>query len=305
MCKAKKHGTAVNMADATEEAAWQKPENTRSLQDYIDSLERRFPSSESWNPLTKICGFHTHSFFEDQLHCDCLGVRAHSNGSTLLLLVKDGVWGELPSTGSWDEKLDVVLAQAYNHFGKWCLDHNEQNTQSIFRCLSLSMHKMGDYPLLKAKGHNSIVISKWLLDIVSSRVDGTPESFYLHGLLWGLDQLWNIPHDVRPRFIYTDGEVEQLRVARKIALLSFYALHERYSDTRTPLFNLIPKFHQFEHLQRRQIRSKIACWVFWCFSSEHAIGTMAKMCANTHGASTNSRSIQRWVVYFWATRVAR
>ncbi len=304
-CKATKHGTTLNMADARDCAPWNKPENMRTLDDYVVSLQRRFPDPAHWNPLTQIIGFNIQGFFEDQLRCDCLGVRQHANASCLLTLAKHEKWGPLPLRGDWGYKLDTVLSEAYNDFSRWCLTNGEENTQQVFKCLNLSMHKRSDFPILKSKGRNSVVVTKWLMKVAEGCQDSRDVvSMFRYSLLWGLDMLWNIPHDCRPRFVLTEEELEQLAIARKSALLSFYALHHIFSTKGESLFNITFKFHQCDHMRRRQIRSKLACWLFRCFASEHSIGSVARVAGATHGASTNRRAVQRFICLFWGTKVA-
>ena len=302
MCKAAKHGAVLNLSDASENAAWNKPENARSLADYITSLISRGRQPEHWNPLTSLCGFHTHGFFEDQLHCDCLGIRQHCNGSSLVSLCFEGTWGDMSASGTWSDKLDSVLATAHVAFSVWCTRNQITTSHPVFNCLNLHMHKASDYAQLKSKGHNSAMITKWLLTVCEDAVDvSKPESGLRFSLMWGLNALWDIPHDCRPRFVYSDAEAVQLETARKVALMSLYGLHKFYAMKGEHLFNIVPKFHQVDHMCRRQIRSKLACSLWWCFASESAIGSVARTAGKTHGASTNRRAVQRWITFFWGS----
>ena len=301
ICHAKKHGLTCNMANASPTADWLL--HSRSLQDYLDTLIRRDPTGSQWNPLVFVRGFHTHSFFEDQLHADCLGIRQHANGSCLLTLCEEGVWGDLSApTGSWDDKLDFVLQKAYDEFNAWCAGAKLEQSQPKFRALTLSLHKKSDFPILKSKGKNSVVLTRWLMQETQRSVDaGAPDASLRFSMLWGLNELFLIPEAMRPRFIFTDEELLRIESARKALLMGFHELHKRAALRGQNLFNVTPKFHAVDHMVRRGLRTRVSWHLFWCFASEDAIGSVAKVCAKTHGATTSHRVLQRWLVFFWST----
>ena len=94
-CRARKHGVAFNYADASASADWNRSENRRTLKEYVDHV---VSSGLDFNPLCGLRGFHTHNFFEDQLHCDLLGGRQRMNGSILRDFVQAGEFGSVAPT---------------------------------------------------------------------------------------------------------------------------------------------------------------------------------------------------------------
>jgi hypothetical protein len=137
------------------------------------------------------------------LHCDALGIRQHANASSLVTLIEDGCFGLMEPRGPWDERLNIVLTRVFTERNAWAAQHHEELTQPRFKALTCSMSKRNDFPCLKPKGHNPIVISKWFLSKAENAVDvARPETIQRHCLLWGLCELWRIPHDIRPRFVF-------------------------------------------------------------------------------------------------------
>ncbi len=299
-CYAKKSGPHNNFANAHRDADWSK--RIRPLSEYIASMT----NSEGdlvWNPMCAIRGFHTHGMWEDQVHADMLGVRQHLNGSIIRDLAVEGTWGSMPPRGNWNDKLDTCLIPAYAEFCKWQKLNNQQCTQPMFSSLKLSLHVATDPATLKAKAKNNTVVSRWLLDVVTKQVDPSNElSMQRYCCLWGFVTLFDIPEQIRPRFVFTESEVVELEKARSAALLGFYWLHKKSIECGRYGYNITPKFHQVDEMIRRGLRTRISWHLWWTFCSESAMGNWAKLCGKSHGATIMRRPVERWVMGFWASR---
>ena len=79
-------------------------------------------SHEFWNHLTtnnleksllSIPGIHVDNMFENLLHDMLQGTSLEIAGSAILWMARHGVWGPLGLTGSWQERLDVALLNAW------------------------------------------------------------------------------------------------------------------------------------------------------------------------------------------------
>ena len=164
MCPATKAAGARNFADARPHVGWSKEE--RSIKEYLDYLEEK---GLDLKELSLIPGWHTHNFFEDELHCDGGGVRQHGNGSLLVDLSEAGHFGPKPSAGSglWHERLDCCLRVVTTQFQSWLGANRISCSQPDFNHLSLTMHSKTDFPVLKAKARNSITVTQWLLSKVT------------------------------------------------------------------------------------------------------------------------------------------
>ena len=51
---------------------------------------------------------------------------------------------------------------------------------------------------------------------------------------------------------------------------------------------------------RRAIRTRVSWALYWTFSSEDMMGSLAKLGAKTHGATLHKRALERWIVAWWA-----
>ncbi len=287
---------SCNFADFRWQSEWALTE--RKMAEFIASLPN---GEEDLHQLGRIPGWHTHSFMEDQLHCDALGPRQHLCGTMLRDLSYEGAFGAFDTRrggGSWHEKLDKCLLQASVEFQADLAQEGKTCSQQTFTTLKLSMHRQDDFPVLKAKGHNCITISKWLM----KKVKGLPMNevnCHRFACLRGFVGLWDVVHDMRPRFELTEVEKDVLCKFRESALGSYLWLHERSVLAHRRGFNMIPKLHQMDHMVRRSVVTGVAFHTWWCFKAEDLMGRLAKISANTHGATTMKRVIQRWLVQWW------
>ena len=294
MDRARKSGTSLNFGDHRLLAGWTHTE--RSLSEYFDSL----PSDAHRHVFTKLPGWHTFSFMEDQLHADCLGPRQHLSGSLLRDLSLEGTFGAVPSSGSWQSRLDVCLLEASVQFQAFIRRNKLQCSQPTFTVLKLSMHRQDDFPCLKCKGKNSVLVSRWLLQVVRNQPDSVLKS-HRWTCLTGFMGLWDVVHDMRPRWILTEEERTLLCRFRECALMSYMWLHE-HSVTHglgKRGYNPTPKLHQIDHMVRRAIATRVSYHLWWCFKAEDLMGRLAKIALVTHGATCQKRVIQRWLVQWW------
>ena len=302
ICKATKFGVDNNFANALPDADWTR--TNRSLADYVDHM---VGANQDFDGLTGIPGWHTHNLFEDVVHADCLGVRQYACGPVLLILAERGIFGPLPTSGSWDARLDVALNKAWIQFNNYLKSQHQTCSQSRFRCLQLSMHKKSDFPCLKSKAKNCVLVSTWLLHVVQGLVSSAAVAVipadhilkHIYSMLWGMVSFSDMMHSIRPRFKLTEIEIARIETYREAYLGSFYMLHVSFARNDRALFNPTFKFHQLDHLFRRAIRTGIAPFFFWTFSSEDAMGKFASLSSACHGATVNSVAVSKWLVYFW------
>lgn len=296
-CEARMSGPLHNFGDASLTASWTN--TARSLESYIEYVVGE--GSGMLNPLLGIPGWSNDNLYEDVLHADALGVRAQANGSTIHQLAHLGTWGEFPTAGSWDSRLNIVLTRAYNDFQGFLKRHGLKSSQPKFKALTLSLHKMTDFPNLKGKGKNMITVSLWLAEkteaLMSDDDDLSKFRFSLH---WGLKRFWDLMHNMRPRVCFNAAEHDELETIRAAILLSFYHLHQEAASRGVSLYNMTPKFHVVDHMFRRAKRTGISPHMFWTFASEDWIGSMAVSSQKTHGATMQSSVIERWLVCFWS-----
>ena len=147
---------------------------------------------------------------------------------------------------------------------------------------------------------NCAVVSEWLLERAWDFIDPTNiATQHRYTALWGFNELWQIPAEIKPRFLLTETELLRLGVARKAAFMAYYTLHKMAAEENRNKYNITPKLHVMDHMVRRTLRTGVSYHLYWTFSSEDFIGSIAKVCGKTHGSSTHARALQRWAVFFW------
>ena len=177
-------------------------------------------------PLAMIPGWHTYNIFEDALHDDHIGLRLDASGSILKELCAEGFWGDPPSSGTWQHKLDVPLGRAHRSFKSWCKIKKTQVSQPLFSRLQLSMTVRTDFPVLKAKARNSVYVSEWLLQCCTeSRSHSDSEHKRQRQLLMhGFMTFYNVIHDARPRIVLSAAEIQSLKEAREMICFCYHWL---------------------------------------------------------------------------------
>lgn len=273
----------------------------RTFGDYLRHLEW---ANTNIPPIVAAkIGWHTSSNFEDFLHADPLGIRLHANASCLVELCREGVFRPYPvgrGAGNWDDRLNRCLSAAYQDFQRYLCTNSIVCNHPLFTCLSLTMHDLHDFPVLKAKGRNAIHVSLWLFSVLQRTLDrSNNHACTRFGLFLGLKGMWELPHDIRPRWEFTSAEVNQLEFLRITTLMCYYQLSAEASDANLRIWNMIPKFHQVDHMTRRSTRTYISWVLWWTWASEDVIGQLAKLAGRTHGSSTFRRGVERWLVVFW------
>ena len=293
-------GGVNNFVDFRLSAPW--AHMSRTLAEYFAAV---VGAGKNLHPFTKIPGFHTFNFFEDQLHCDALGGRQHANGTILRDLSIEGHFGpHYAGPGNWNTKLDTCLGHAFKEFQVFLKRNRLVCSQPLFKTLALSMHHPDDYPCLKSKGRNSCFVTEWLLEKTKAISEADPTNTIAQqrfALMWGLHGLFDLPNRIKPRWELTALETSELEAYRLTALLSYSTLSRARAEAPGVErgFNMIPKLHATDHMCRRSIKTSISAALFWCFKTEHVMGELAKACGRTHASTTMIRVLQRWLVDFY------
>ena len=105
-------------------------------------------------PLILLPHFHMQMISVCQLHVLNLGLLWTANGSTLLYLIEQGLFGD-PSSD-----LAELLDASHHDFIYWTAKHRARHSQRQFN-VNLVVKKSGG-AYLTARGHNSQIICEWL-----------------------------------------------------------------------------------------------------------------------------------------------
>ncbi len=95
-------------------------------------------------------------------------------GSALTDMCMEGKFIAIPRFGEWYVKLQIGLNAAYLHFKNHCRDMHLLHTHRGFRVCGLSLKTWSrDFPELKGKAHNSVVVLRWRSFVVLEMRDGS------------------------------------------------------------------------------------------------------------------------------------
>jgi hypothetical protein len=292
-CFACKSAGPLNYSDASDNPGWLG--TWRTQLEHEQSLERR-----NLRPaIMDIIGWHFQCAVDDLMHDNCLGVQLHFNGSALVVLARAGVFGP-PGAGPWQERLDRQLVCAFAQFKQFCRDRNLSHSHQGFSHLGLTMHTLTDWPVLKAKAHNSAMVGLWLADVTAraQRVRGSEYMSKLATCSWGFASIWCIVSAAG--MILTEGEANNLASARRHALMGFQWLAHEAAARHDFLFDFVPKFHKLDESLRRSSRTRVNPAWHWCFSEESWVGFIARLANSTHKVALQRRTIERWLVNMYS-----
>ena len=283
----------MDFADAREHAPWAS--TSRTNEDFFEIAI----ATEKLNPLSTIPGWHSHSLFEDVLHDDNVGLRLDANGSALVELSEEGYFGSVPSTGSWQHKLNIPLGQAHQRFRTWCKHKKIGVSQWKFSTNNLTMRTRKCFPVLKAKARNSVYVSEWLTACTSESVD-TEYKQQRHQMLKGFMEHWNTIRDARPRVLLEPAELERVGRSRESMLLCYHYLAKVNQRSDIRRYNVRPKYHRIDHCVRRCLRTTVNPCLYWTYGSEDFMGTLARLSRQVHGSHTTRGTVDRWLLFWWS-----
>ena len=192
----------------------------------------------------------------------------------------------------------MQLATAYAEFRGWLKQHGVSCSQGRFSVNKLGMHALSDYPCLKAKGHNSLMIMRWLAT-ATQRLHAERQTWRSHTLAcmtWGFSNFINILQD-NGQWV-RDEDVPKLMQARAAALHNYNALSHAAASANPPqaLWPMKPKIHLLDHVARDVANNKLNATWYWTFLDEDFVGRMTRLAAMTHRANCRRRLIDRWVL---------
>ena len=265
------------------------------MAEFLASLE----PDEPIPVLLGIPGASIHNLMEDFMHDGPLGIIQDVNGSLLFELASEGAFGLAPDAGGWIAKLDFQLYDGFRMFEDWMRAEGKRCSQNPFRVLNLEMVKKTDWPCLKGKAKNSMVVLEWLAT-VSALFVGTAHCNMRNDVAQAFNNICKLVEQTKfPRWQLSESQLRSMEINRQMALLGLHALCKACGRMDVYRFRLRPKFHRFDHGLRRCVRTRVSPSVNWSFSPEDMMGLCARMCNKIHGSSISKRAVQRWMLFFF------
>ena len=282
----------LDMSACTGTAAWEGV--TRSHADCLAHLS----AQSSPCPLRGLIGFHLKQLVWDAMHADCLGLRLHGLGSTMLQMCREGVPFAPPATGDWKSKANSQLADLSRDFSHWLSENKRTCSQRRFNLNSIRMQTQKSWPELKAKAKNATLITEYLLSVHEQLEHRTELQNYRLLMLWGFDAMFRMFNN-KQRWLTVEQRA-QLESIRSTLLNSYHHVNLVSSYADEAAFAMKPKFHAIDELCRWASEGGLNPGSFWAFGSEDLCGRVGKIAAACHPASMNRRVLQRWILSFFS-----
>ena len=248
------------------------PRRARACIRTMDEYRAHFVGIPS-PPLSTFPGFDvTVSILLDWVHNGFLGIHLIACGSALVYLAGQGDFGN-PAGGDRKVILAVRLKRAWQAFCKWCRDERVGHSQQVFTRASLSVPNAADWewPCLKAKAHNAMVIVRWLAALTSGTTPDAPRPRRLMArLFWALAEIDHV-FARGPQWL-DDHHAERVKVARDTLFPSWVALAADACQEGRAAWGFIPKHHLCEHTLDECILNRRNPGGFWNFGEEGMMG---------------------------------
>ena len=285
----------MNYANCHPDAPW--AHHVRELSDFWASISG--VNGDELPILANIRGQSHENLFEDFMHDSPLGVALDLLGSVLFELAVENVFGVPPGdiTG-WKNKIDWQLERAHLEFTNWCGSTGKEQSQPTFKHLTLSMHTLTDWPVLKAKAHNSTVVLEWLATATCHHISDERSEFRNY-CVQNFAGTWHLVQATKfPNWRLSDSQARQFELLRQRSLMAYEWLSKDSAAKSLYRYKVRPKLHHFDHGLRRSVRSKVSPSVTYSFSPEDFMGLCARMSSRCHGSTIMRRGVARWLVSF-------
>ena len=256
---------------------------------------RTLYSSDPWPAdelpqFTNLRGFDVRMISIDMLHCFHLGIGRDLIGSAVKLLVTIRYWH--------GNSIEKSLSRATVRLQNFAKSH-----RLTLACKQLTKDKLGWsqlYPELKAKGYDTYVVLRWLVQEVSTRqpVGRTHlEQQFLDDLcacLWSADT-W-MRSCMRAGMFLTDHQQQHKTIIGTLFVTLYISLASRSLEQRKRLFRIRPKFHLFHHraIEERPSRQNPHASATWL--DEEWIKRTMKVKKKTHRRTATEKSLKRWLL---------
>lgn len=161
----------------------------------------------------------------------------------------------------------------------------------------MSVKKEHDWPVLKARAKNCVLVTRWLESFLRERVSMDVESQMLVLALYGFNQWFRIAEEssAAQSIILTDEQVQRLSDCRRIGFYGLRYLSKHARSTGKRRYFMIPKAHLLDEALRRSIRTKISFGSVWVFRQEDTMGLAAQIAKRVHSSCVSNRTLDRWL----------
>ena len=196
-------------------------------------------------PLAAFPGFSVQqSICLDWMHNSSLGIGQVAAGSALAELCADGTFGVW--VGNRKAVSRVRLKRAWHLFCNFCVTDKLQHSQQTFTPNSLSMSYAADdeWPLLKSKAHNCMLVLRWLASLLC-RENNDRQKRQMARVFWALAECDHI-FSRGPCWL-NENQVESLKLVRATLFPSWRALAAHACKQGRARWKFVPKHHLIEH----------------------------------------------------------
>ena len=254
-------------------------------------------------PLTSLRGFSIHALRPEPLHIGPLGIMQHHAGSCLADLAFEGKFCLVTLGQPWMQMIGEQLSMAYNHFDEWARLERLSHSQARFSCAKIGLTtRSTTWPCLKAKGHNCMIVVRWLSSFCWQDAQGHADDskeMRRASASWGFDMLYRVGIEARDPNWLTAEELAMFETAGMMALSSTNELSKMALASGHARFKIVPKHHAMMHWIQDTIWSSRNPMASWTMSDESCMNHYGKIAASSFsGGNRVGWAVNRWLIGF-------
>ena len=229
------------------------------------------------------------------MHCDHLGLCLWLAGNVLAL------WAQrlsLDTGGAFALRMNRALQNIYRRFHSWA-DKTHEHSVRVFNVARLTMTKASDFPVLRSKAHNAMLVCRFRASV---RHGSSVGDLRLQTALLAWQEVQDIMRDA-DSFL----TVQQARapVHAGVSFMKAWSVLHLESASARPMrfrFQTKPKHHMWQHCIHFAAASRRNPRAFWCYRHENFVGQMSRIAGRAHVATANRRVLERWLLTLRGTR---
>ncbi|CAE7244739.1 unnamed protein product, partial [Symbiodinium pilosum] len=226
-------------------------------------------------------GFEISAIVPDLLHVWHLGVGRDVLGSSLAIMLSNGVFGP----GSAMNK----LMEATNRLRRFA-----SSSGYSLRLKKLTKNKLNwkqrCYPELKSSGYDTFVVHQWVMNELHTFPESLPAD--LIACLWASNHFLSIWTNAG-RWL-SPAEHANVKEAGKIFTQAYCALAKKAARDQVRLYKVRPKLHLLHHLARQETRKNPHYFATWM--DEDGLKKLVKVLKLSDARSAEKRLLQRWLL---------
>ena len=198
--------------------------------------------------------------------------------------------------------MDSVLHDLYIRFKRWCSRHKISCSIQKFTLDSIGKTVNRNWPLYKCKASKAPRLIAWLCELCIAYAAIAPpiakeRADYTAACVWGMAEYFYLTRLSVIRF--NDDQKASMALAMDMFLFFYSCLAREAGANQRYMWNIVPKFHAWQHICLDAISSGENPSTFHCFGPEDGVGKTIKIACKSHPFTACSSTLEKYRPKLW------